>query len=169
VAILNPEHLFQQADKLATSQSAGPPRQADIRRAISAEYYGVFHATLAAAADQFVGKTKRTTSRYGLVYRSVDHSALRVICEEVKKQTLRPKYIRHAPSNGFGANIVAFAAAVLELQEKRHGADYDPLVRMRQSDAIVATKTARAALIRFSKASANRRRAFLSLLLFPPR
>jgi hypothetical protein len=169
VAILNPEHLFQQADKLASSHSAGPPRQADIRRAISAAYYGVFHATLAAAADQFVGKTKRTESRYGLVYRSVDHSALRVICEEVKKQTLRPKYMRYAPPNGFGPNIAAFAAAVIELQEKRHSADYDPLVRMRQSDAIAATKTARAALVRFSKASVNRRKAFLGLLLFPPR
>src|SRR5215216_7618181 len=45
VAILNPEHLFDQAEKLILSPPAGRPRQVDIRRAISAAYYGVFHAT----------------------------------------------------------------------------------------------------------------------------
>src|ERR1700751_1842071 len=89
VAILNPDHLFEQADKLISPPPAGPPRQVDIRRAISAAYYGVFHAVLAAAADQFVGVTKRSTSQYGLVYRSVDHLWLKKLCEEVKKPTLK--------------------------------------------------------------------------------
>lgn len=115
MAILNPEHLFEQADKLILPPPAGPPRQVDIRRAISAAYYGLFHATITAAADQFVGVIKRSTSQYGLVYRSVDQGWLRSLCEEVKKPTLMPKYLPHAPSNGFGPNIAAFAAAVLEL------------------------------------------------------
>ncbi|MGC2778810.1 MAG: hypothetical protein WA418_24590 [Bradyrhizobium sp.] len=169
MAILNPEHLFEQAEKLVAPPSAGPPRQVDIRRAISSAYYGIFHAILTAAADQFVGVTKRSTSQYALVYRSVDHSGLRALCEEVKKPTLKPKYVPHAPANGFGPNIVAFASAFLELQEKRHAADYDPSIRMRSLDAILAIRTARAALQRFNKANAKRRKAFLSLLLFPPR
>jgi hypothetical protein len=70
VAVLNPNHLFEQANKLITIQT-GPPRQVDIRRAISAAYYATFHATITAAADQFIGVTNRDTSRYGLVYRSV--------------------------------------------------------------------------------------------------
>jgi hypothetical protein len=169
VAILNPEHLFEQADKLSSPPPAGPPRQVDIRRAISAAYYGIFHAAITAAADQFVGVTKRSASQYGLVYRSVDHIWLRTLCDEVKKPTLTAKYAPHAPSNGFGPNIIAFAAAVLELQQKRHAADYDPMIRVRTSDAILAVRTARAALARFNKASSTRRKAFLSLLLFPPR
>jgi hypothetical protein len=169
VTILNSEHLFEQADKLISPPPAGPPRQVDIMRAISAAYYGVFHATITAAADQFVGVTKRSTSQYALVYRSVDHGWLRTLCEEVKKSTLTAKYAPHAPSNGFGPNIVAFSAAVLELQEKRHAADYDPMIRVKSSDAILAVRTARAALSRFKKASSTRRKAFLSLLLFQPR
>lgn len=169
MAILNPEHLFEQAEKLIAPPPAGPPRQVDIRRAISAAYYAVFHAMLTAAADQFVGVTKRSTSQYGLVYRSVDHKWLRILCEEVKKPTLPSKYAPHAPPNGFGTNIADFAAAVLELQEKRHAADYDPLIRVKSLDAALAISTARAALERFKKASATRRKAFLSLLLFPPR
>src|ERR1051326_8403917 len=88
VAILDPEHLLEQAQRLAEPPSAGPPRQVDVRRAISAAYYAVFHATLAAAADQFVGVTKRATSQYALVYRSVDHKTLRELCLEAKRTQL---------------------------------------------------------------------------------
>jgi hypothetical protein len=169
VAILNPDHFFEQAIRLASPSSVGPPRQVDVRRAISAAYYGVFHAILAAAADQFIGPTRRASSQYGLVYRSVSHDQFRRLCEEIKKSTLSRRYSSHAPANGFGSNIVAFAAAAMELQEKRYSADYDPLIRFKQSDAMLAVQTARAALRRFEKASGNRRRAFLGLLLFAPR
>jgi hypothetical protein len=169
VAILNPEHLFEQADKLISTPPAGPPRQVDLRRAISSAYYGVFHATLTAAADEFVGVTKRSTTQYSLVYRSVDHRSLRELCSEIKKPTLPAKYAPYEPRNGFGPNIKAFAAAVVELQEKRHAADYDPLIRVKSLDALLAVSTARNALNRFQRASAGRRKAFLSLLLFPPR
>jgi len=168
VAVLNPNHLFEQANKLITIQ-VGPPRQVDIRRAISAAYYAIFHATITAAADRFVGVTNRDTSRYGLVYRSVNHAWLRDLCKEVQKPTLSNKFKPYAPSNGFGPNITAFAAAVVELQEKRHAADYDIMIRMNKSDAVLAISTAKAALRRFNKAIKARRLAYLSLLLFPPR
>lgn len=169
MAILNPEHLFEQAENLAAAPEAGPPRQVDVRRAISAAYYGVFHATATAAADQFVGVTKRSTSQYGLVYRALDHKWLRDLCDDLKKQTPPQRYGPHLPPNGFGANIVAFATAVVELQEKRHAADYDPMVRVKTLDAQLAIRTARAAVARFNNASPKRRKAFLTLLLFPPR
>jgi hypothetical protein len=79
------------------------------------------------------------------------------------------KFKPYAPAKGFGPNITAFAAAVVELQEKRHSADYDVMIRMNRSDAVFAIATARAALSRFGKASRAGRLAFLSLLLFPPR
>ena len=168
MAILNPDHLFEQASKLISAR-AGRPRQADIRRAISAAYYAIFHATITGAVDQFVGVTNRDRSRYGLVYRSVSHAWLRDLCKEVQKPTLSSRFKPYAPSAGFGSNITAFAAAVVELQEKRHSADYDVMIRVNRSDAALAIATARAALKRFGKASRTRRLAFLSLLLFQPR
>ena len=122
VAILNPVHLFEQADRLI-SPLAGRPRQADMRRAISAAYYAIFHAIVTAATDEFVGVTNRDESRYGLVHRSVDHAWLRRLCEEVQKTTPSSKFRCYTPPAGFGANIVALAATVEELQEKRHAAD----------------------------------------------
>jgi uncharacterized protein (UPF0332 family) len=168
VAILNPDHLFEQAGKLISAQ-AGRTRQADIRRAISAAYYAIFHATITAAVDQFVGVTNRDRSRYGLVYRSVSHAWLRDLCREVQKPTLSKRFRPYAPATGFGSNITTFAAAIVELQEKRHSADYDVMIRVNRSDAALAIATARAALKRFSKASRARRLAFLGLLLFQPR
>jgi hypothetical protein len=168
VAILNPAHLFDQADGLAGS-GVGRPRQVDIRRAISASYYGLFHAVTTAAADQVIGQNNRSQPRYGLVYRSIDHNRLRELCKDVQKLTLPEKYRRYAPQGGFGADIRTFAIAVVELQEKRHTADYDPMAQMKQSDAIVSTGTARAALTRFQSANSDERMIFLTLLLFEPR
>jgi hypothetical protein len=65
--------------------------------------------------------------------------------------------------------MAAFAAATLDLQQRRHAADYDVMIRMNKSDASVAIATARAALSRLSATSPPERLAFLSLLLFAPR
>jgi uncharacterized protein (UPF0332 family) len=169
VAVLNSDHLFEQAEKLVAPPQAGPPRQVDLRRAISAVYYAVFHYILTAAADDFVGVTKRNTRRYILVYRHIDHRTLRDLCIEMKKSALPVKYQRYAPASGMGPNIQAFASAVIDLQEKRHSADYDPSARLKTSDAKLAIATGRSAIKRFEKASESRRKAFLALLLFPPR
>ncbi len=169
MAILSPEHLFDQALRLIEPLAAGPPRQVDLRRAVSSAYYGVFHALLTEAADAFVGTIYRSTAQYALVYRSVDHRAARDLCQEAKKQTMAARYIRYIPDGGFDRNIQTFADAFIQLQEKRHAADYDPLIRLKRSDAILAIDTARAALLRLDDAVEEHRKAFLTLLLFPPR
>jgi hypothetical protein len=165
----NPDHLFEQADRLGASALAGPPRQADLRRAISAAYYGLFHFCLAAAADELVGASQRATSRYALVYRSIDHKALKDLCVEASKPTPAAKYRPYFPSGGFGPAIKAFSTAAIELQEKRHLADYNPLPRFRTSDASLAVSTARSAVRRFQTAEEDHRKAFLTLLVCPPR
>jgi uncharacterized protein (UPF0332 family) len=168
LAILNPDHLFEQAERLIRPP-AGRPRQVDVRRAISAAYYAIFHGAVTAAADEFIGVSNRDQSRYGLAYRSVNHAWLRDLCKEIQKSTLSSKFKSYAPSPGFDPNITSFAAAVVELQEKRHSADYDVMIRMNGSDAALAIAEARTALHRFGTASEPQRSAFLSLLLFPPR
>jgi hypothetical protein len=169
LAILNPDHLFEQAEKLIGLPAAGRPREADLRRAVSSAYYGVFHAILAAAADEAVGAARRSTVSYALAYRSVDHRALRALCMEVQKATLSAKYRPYEPAGGFSRFIRAVAASVVELQDARYAADYDPLIFLKRSDASLAVRTARRAVRRFGVATAQSRRAFLALLLFPPR
>ena len=167
MATPNPDHLFEQADKLIGG--AGRPRQVDLRRAVSSSYYGLFHAILTAAADEAVGSTLRSTPSYSLAYRSIDHRALRSLCAEIQKPMLPAKYRRYAPSGGFSRFMREFAASVVELQDARYAADYDPLSFLRRSDALLAVRMARRAVGRFKRAQARSRKAFLALLLFPPR
>jgi hypothetical protein len=167
--VLNPDHLLDQADRLIAPPGRGAPRQADLRRAISNAYYGLFHAVATEAADDLIGKTQRQTPRYGLVYRSVEHSSLRRVCEDVIKIKLPLRYSRYEPAGGFGEDLIALAGAVVDLQEKRHLADYDPLYRVTMSDAVLAVAKGRTALDRFRRANLTRRKAFLSLLVFSPR
>ena len=92
MAIVNPLHLLEQATLLLTAAPGRKPRQANLRRAISTAYYAIFHHLLTAAADEFVGKSLRGESRYSLVYRSIDHGAIRRACEVASRRELPAKY-----------------------------------------------------------------------------
>jgi hypothetical protein len=167
--ILNPIHLFEQADKLVEAPPAGPPRQVDLRRAISSSYYAVFHLTLTALADEFIGAAHRGTDRYALMHRSVDHRAIKDLCSVVSQSKPPAKYGPYVPANGFGPELLTFASAFIDLQDKRHRADYDVATRYRQLDARLAITTGRSAMTGFTAADAAKRRMFLTLLLCRPR
>ena len=166
--VVNPGHLLDQSDELIGNPRGGAPRQADLRRAISNSYYALFHAILCEAADDFVGSGRRQSARYAMVYRSVSHKHLRVLCDDLAKTKLPAKYVTSTPAGGFGTDVVAVAIAFGELQEKRHSADYDPLARIRMSDAQHAVATSKAALVRLRAANKSKKRAFLSLVVFDP-
>jgi len=167
--VVSPDHLLEQADRLAALPRSGAPRQADLRRAISDAYYAVFHAVMTEVADDLVGSTQRHTPRYALVYRSVDHASLRRICKDACKTSLPKPYSKYAPTGGFGDDLKALATALVDLQEKRYLADYDPLFRTSAADAALDVAKARTALARLKRANPTRRSVFLSLLVFPPR
>jgi hypothetical protein len=169
VATPTPDHLFEQANALLNLYPRRKPRQTELRRAISAAYYGLFHFILTQAADAYVGATRRADPRYALVYRSIQHGGLRALCLEVRKPILPEKFVPYAPHKGFGRDIRLFAAALKNLQDKRHDADYDPAISFVRNDAESAIDSARIAIERFKTASAMERQAFLALLLFSVR
>jgi uncharacterized protein (UPF0332 family) len=165
VTIPNPDHLLEQAARLA----AGRPRQAELRRAISTAYYRLFHFCLAAVADKFVGKTQRKTSRYALVYRGIAHRTLRELCVEARKQKAASRYTQFIPDGGFSPGLHIFATGAMELQDSRHSADYDPQSQFDRREAQAAIQTARSAIEQFRAAPEDHRKLFLTLLLSPPR
>jgi hypothetical protein len=143
---------------MLTEAQARRPRETDLRRAMSAAYYAVFHAVASAAADSVVPADKRATEQYARVYRSINHGTLRKLCDRVRGK-----------NSGFGNDIREFAAAVADLQEKRHSADYDPLFTAIRLDTRLTIHAARSTISQFENASAEERARFLSLLLFPPK
>jgi uncharacterized protein (UPF0332 family) len=169
VAILDPRHLLDQADALLAETDSGPRCQVDLRRAISAAYYSVFHTVTCAAADRVVGSAKRSTPGYTLVYRGIDHRALNNFCLMASRPNLPPKYQGCCPNGGFGDDIRKFGRSVSDLQQQRNTADYDPGVTVEGADARRWVNVARTAIRHWASAPIDERDAFLLLLLFPPR
>jgi len=157
LALINPEHLFVQADAFLLQIDRGSLRQADLRRAFSNAYYGLFHAILTAAADEVVGRRLRGSLIWTLAYRSISHQRLRILCEQIDKNNLRQKIRSCEPTGGFDVHMQTIARAVVELQDRRH------------EDARAALQTARSAVNRLAHLRADQRRAFLYLILFEPR
>jgi uncharacterized protein (UPF0332 family) len=158
---LDPDELLDQARRLA-----GQSTQADLRRAISSAYYGLFHFFLTAAADMIVGADKRDTPYYGLVFRSIDHSQLRVVSRRLSRS--KPDDLPMAPTGGFGpiADVARLAGNLLEL---RYKADYDPYYACNANEASLAISDAQQAVDLFKATTADRQQAFLRILLFKSR
>jgi uncharacterized protein (UPF0332 family) len=159
----DPDELLQQADALAGKPAA---TQADVRRAISAAYYAIFHFCMTAAADMVLGTTGRSTSSYSFVSRSVDHKTLRGLCAQLSQT--KPQNVAITPCNGFGA-IADFARVTVSLQGQRHLADYDASRNFTDAEAKVAISEARQAIAWFKSCDDEQQRAFRTMLLFRQR
>jgi hypothetical protein len=169
LAIPNPQHLLEQADRLRGAGQFAKPRQVDLRRAISSAYYAVFHHVLITCADEFVGRSLRGEPRYSLVYRHIEHRSIKRVCDEVSRQSLSSKYGRFMSSRRFDPRIREFANGFIRLHEMRHEADYDPEQYFSAVDAMFGIYLASHAIGSLSTASMEDRRLFLTLLVFPPR
>ena len=169
MAILNPGHLLDQAGLLVSATPGRKPRQVNLRRAISAAYYAVFHQILIATADEFVGKASRNDARHSLVYRSIDHGTIRRLCDEASRPSPTPRYRKFLSEHGFEVNIRNFANIFLRLQTQRHEADYDPSQQFSTVDVLFSIHLAESAIKAFSAAGVDSQKLFLTLLVFPPR
>jgi len=118
--------LRQQARELATSR-----RQADLRRAVSAAYYSVFHLLI----DEFAKQVLPTLRR------SVQHGAMAEACNIIvhvhRQQTSNPTWNIDRPTGEKGKKVIVplcgirisaelfeVATNFVALQNARHVADY---------------------------------------------
>ncbi|WP_419164673.1 hypothetical protein [Candidatus Palauibacter sp.] len=81
------------------------PRQADLRCAVSAAYYALFHCLMRTCADSFIGTTgaHRSDAAWRQVYRALDHGSCKKRCAQVDKF-------------GFPQPILDFANAIERLE-----------------------------------------------------
>src|SRR5208282_4942576 len=98
-------------------------------RSLTRAEHGVFHATMTAAADEFVGMSKRSNVGYGLAYYSVSHRWLREICIDIVKSSPPARYRPVLPSPGFKPDLQVYARGAVERHELRHAAADDPTRR----------------------------------------
>lgn len=169
MSVLSANALLEQADELIETVRSGQRRQVDLRRGVSSAYYAAFHTVVTAAADEFVGREQQKNVEHGLVSRSIDHTTIRKICEDLGKVPISSRYMPYISADLFGPNLRAFMEAFPGLQRERHQADYDSLASYVSESAQGVVRSARAAIAAFWAAPATERRIFLYLVLFPLR
>jgi hypothetical protein len=93
------------------------PKQASLRRAVSTAYYALFHLLINSA----VANWSRPKLRHK-VARAFEHTNMKDVSKRF--QNLRASYYQ-GEEPAVVAKMRTVAAAFIQLQEKRHAADYD--------------------------------------------
>lgn len=110
------DELLEHANLLSELNLPGDPKQVDVRRAVSAAYYALFHLLTAEAAQNWKHESQR--NRFARMF---DHGRMKTCCSRVSSRPLPsdPAEMRIAK------NLKLVADLFVELQQARHTADYD--------------------------------------------
>lgn len=154
---LKPHDLLAAAEALL--EGSRRPSEANLRRAQSTVYYALFHCLAKSAADSLVGAVAARRSRQAWrdAYRALDHGTAKKACSN---RIVMPR---------FPECIQNFAFAFVNLQERRHAADYDPLFRITKSEIRVDIELADDAINALRSASRQDQIAFSAHCLFRKR
>ncbi len=115
------DDLLDQARELKTTD-ARRPRQVNLRRAVSAAYYALFHLLVAEATRLYVRDNWELAAKLGRTFNHGEMSeATRGFANSQVPAALQPVGIPGFPS----VDLKLVAEAFVSLQQHRHAADYD--------------------------------------------
>jgi len=149
------ERLLDLADQLVRE---GRRSSALRRRAISTEYYAVFHALAKSCASILLPSMDRNSEIYERVYRALDHGPL------------KSAFMAKAGPLAERDSLQKIGNLVVRLQSERHRADYlPPNPSMFLDSAKKLVDQARRAVSEIERLSDDDRVALATLLLFKSR
>jgi uncharacterized protein (UPF0332 family) len=125
--------LLDQAARLA-SWDAGRPKQASLRRAISAAYYALFHHLIDEAVSRLL-PANRLSLRNSL-RRAFDHAAMREACIGFAAGRISDKLVGADDLASASEGLRFVAKVFLRLQQSRHDADYNVGRRFSRNEAL---------------------------------
>lgn len=137
-------HLLDQAESLA-SAGQRKPRQADLRRAVSASYYALFHLLIDLSTQQLLGSQPLMSSYRAVTARAYSHKAMKDSCRTFAQGSFEKPLFMPLPNASLQthngkvvyqvrhAAIIRVARLFKDMQEKRHQADYDLSQRFERS------------------------------------
>jgi hypothetical protein len=134
------DDLAQQARMLATVD-AGRPKQANLRRAVSAAYYALFHFLVDAAVRRLVRRADGEPHR-DLLARAFQHSEMKQVARAITGRQLPQWWFAPPPTD----ELVTVARAFHDLQEARHGADHDRQRSFTRAEALAVIDRATEAM-----------------------
>ena len=123
--------LMEQADHLVTLERTRP-KQASLRRAVSAAYYGLFHLLTSAAAGMVAPNVPEHINHR--VQRWLDHGEMKKVCRRfLANQLTNP--LADLIGQTASEQMQAVARTFVLLQDARHSADYDLSWSVTRSEA----------------------------------
>jgi len=140
--------LLEQASHLALRERK-KPKQASLRRAVSAAYYALFHLLIAEGA-RLLSPTNPAGLKI-LIGRAFNHGQMREVCSGFVEGNAKPNSNRIPPATKalltlpLDLNFVQVLQAFVDLQEARHQADYDLTKICSRLDAVSHVQIARQA------------------------
>lgn len=144
------------AQELLDAAGKTKPRQVNLRRACSSVYYALFHTICRTCAGTL--STRAARRAWTQAYRAVEHLTAKNNCKHKRFRTM-----------GFPNEVVDFGNLFVQMQEKRHRADYDPNAASYKSEVDADIKAAQAAIAAFRGVSPKHKRAFATYVLFRSR
>ena len=159
---MDPRDLIKIGLRLASGalgRRRGRPRQTELRRAISAAYYAMFHTLALCCANQLAGRTRasRSQAAWLQVYRALEHGYTRAQCE------------KHSVMSRFPVGIREFAQQFVFMQFQRHSADYDPGEHYLRLDVLKHVQETERLISQFNAAPKADQRAFALYVLLRSR
>lgn len=146
------------------------PRQASLRRAVSTAYYAVFHYLVDEVFRVQIGTQNSQKEHRRALARAFVHTSMKDACSSFAGGTLKATIIRKLPRDANGnyaipVEIMDIAGTFVELQEKRHLADYDLSERFQKAEVLTLIDQVESHIDQFHKlAISDTRRFFLACL-----
>lgn len=159
--------LLEQARHLAMRERRRP-KQASLRRAMSAAYYALFHFLVNESSALMVGRAPSTAESRHLAGRAFSHSDMYRAAKSFSGGTLPEPLSRLVPK--VSPELKEIGKTFVELQEHRHLADYDLNTSfMRQSVLATIDQVAEAMSAWHRVRETEEARLFLLWMLLGPR
>ena len=157
--------LLEQAARLA-KLDAKKPKQANLRRAISSAYYALFHMLVDEACRIQIGSHHNQAPYRQVLGRAFVHGAMKEACKSFGGGTLKKGVAKGLPGSfAIPAEIRELAETFVELQERRHVADYDLTDRFKRSNVLLLINLVERRVRAFTElASSDEKRFFLACL-----
>ncbi len=128
------------------------PKQANLRRAVSAACYSLFHFLVHEACCLQIGTQNAQAPLRYVLGRAFVHATMKQACISFAGGTLKASVAKGLPTSfSIPQPVQQVAATFVELQEHRHVADYDLTGRFRRSEVLTLIEQAAAVTADFKR------------------
>jgi uncharacterized protein (UPF0332 family) len=141
---------LDQAEDLVRKEKK-KPKQASVRRAISAAYYALFHLFSEKVTETLIGSTNDRANIRAWLGRALEHGTMNTACKFFGNPSDRTfKEFSKNLAFTVDPDLKVIADTFVNLQESRHRADYDMSKPITRSDAQVAIAEVRSVFTKWN-------------------